>query len=152
MEKELDHIRRSLADSGFKWTGQRRKVISVFFQNSSRHMSAEEIYAVLQGQDKTIGLATVYRTLEIMVETGLVHKLEFGDGCSRYELSAGNEHHHHHLVCSGCGEIYEVALDLLEELEQKIELEYGFFISGHHLKFYGLCSKCKNKEKDGGQR
>lgn len=137
--------RLRLAEKGHKWTGQRRQIVSLFYQDPNRrHISAEELYAVLQKQDDRIGLATVYRTLEIMVESGLVHKLEFGDGCRRYELAAEDEHHHHHLVCSKCGEIFEVALDLLEDLEQKIEAEYDFSISGHHLKFYGLCTKCKN--------
>lgn len=148
----LNNARQRLAEKGYKWTGQRSTIIRLFFQGANRHKSAEELHEVLQRQEEGIGLATVYRTLEIMVETGLVHKLQFGDGCSRYELAMNDEHHHHHLVCYKCGRVFEVDLDLLEKLEQTIEEDLDFSITNHHLKFYGLCSNCKKLGKDGESR
>jgi len=143
MDGLLEKARKQLVKKGYKWTGQRRDIITNLFNDSSRHISAEELHGILQKQELEIGLATVYRTLELMVEVGLAHKLQFGDGRSRFEL-ADDEHHHHHLVCNKCGSIYEVSMDLLEQLEHKIEVDYNFTILGHHLKFYGLCSNCKH--------
>jgi len=146
--KELqEKARQNFAEHGYKWTGQRKEIVSFLAKESARHMSAEDLHALMLNQGYDIGLATVYRTLELMVNTGLVHKLQFGDGCSRYEV-ADDDHHHHHLVCNACSKVYEVSMDLLEELEHKIEVDYDFRISGHHLKFYGICSACKKLEGD----
>lgn len=147
MEEFLQKARQLLAQRGYKWTGPRRDIIHALLRESYQHISAEELHALMQKQGYEIGLATVYRTLELLVETGLVHKLQFGDGCSRYEL-AEEDHHHHHLVCARCGKIYEVSMDLLEELEHKIELDHDFAISGHHLQFYGTCSACKKQMRE----
>lgn len=137
----LEKYRKRLIEMGSKWTGQRKQVINALLLHSDHHLSAEELHTVLVEQGIDIGLATVYRTLDLLAEAGLAHKLQFGDGCSRFEL-ADDDHHHHHLVCNYCGNVYEVSLDLLEELEKRVEQEYKFKISGHHLKFFGCCSNC----------
>jgi len=149
MEELLETARKRLAERGYKWTEPRKEIIRTFLHEATRHVSAEEFHALLLQQKQSFGLATVYRTMEIMVETGLAHKLQFGDGCSRYEVSAGNRHLHHHLLCEACGKVTEVAMDLLEQLENRIEKEYAFSITGHHLKFFGLCSECSKPGRDG---
>lgn len=92
-----------------------------------------------------MGLATVYRTLQLLEELEVVSSLNLEDGCIRYELYNDEGHHnHHHLICSNCGIlVIEVEGDLLDELEHKIEKEHDFKILDHKLKFYGICSKCK---------
>ncbi len=136
-----------LANNGYKVTTQRKRIIEILLDNTDRHMSAEEIYEIIKGESLDIGLATVYRALELFEELGIVHKLNFGDGRSRYELKE-EEHHHHHLVCTGCNQVFEVAEDLLDQLEEKIEKQYRFKILGHHLKFLGLCKECDDIEKE----
>jgi Fur family ferric uptake transcriptional regulator len=75
---------------------------------------------------------------------GVVCKMNFDDGCNRYELVHDEEdHQHHHLVCRGCGKVEEVEDDLLEVLEEKIEEKYNFKINDHSVKFYGYCSECR---------
>ena len=120
----------------------------ILAEDLNQHLSAEELYAILKERGEQIGLATVYGTLELMVEAGIVHKLQFGDGRSRYEV-ADADHHHHHLICNRCGQVFEVPMDWLEELEQSIEKDYDFEITGHHLKIYGICSACKKKQLEG---
>ncbi|MDN5353153.1 MAG: Fur family transcriptional regulator, ferric uptake regulator, partial [Clostridiales bacterium] len=89
--------------------------------------------------------ATVYRTLQLLEELEVVTSLNLEDGCVRYELYIDDgAHNHHHLICNKCGRVIEVEGDLLDQLEQKIEREYDFKIVDHKLKFYGICSKCKN--------
>lgn len=93
-------------------------------------------------------LATVYRTVLLLEEVGVIFKLDLNDGCSRYELAHSEEHHrHHHLVCNECKAVYEVQDDLLEELEERIETTYGFRILDHSVKFFGICAKCCKKHK-----
>ena len=142
MDDLLARAREKLAQLGYKWTDQRRDIIAYLAEDLNQHLSAEELHAILKERGEQIGLATVYRTLELMVEAGIVHKLQFGDGRSRYEV-ADADHHHHHLICNRCGQVFEVPMDWLEELEQSIEKDYDFEITGHHLKIYGICSACK---------
>ena len=95
-----------------------------------------------------IGLATVYRTVLLLEEIGIIFKLDLNDGCSRYELVHSEEvHRHHHLVCNECKAVFEVQDDLLDELEDRIENTYGFKILDHSVKFFGICSKCCEKQK-----
>lgn len=148
MKSKLELYRRQLAKKGYKWTSQREQVLLALLDCNDSHVSAEELHGFLQARNRDIGLATVYRTLDILAEVGIAHRLQFGDGCSRYELS-DDPHHHHHLICNHCNRVWEVPIDLLENLEQKIEQEYNFTILGHHLKFFGLCARCREKLREG---
>ena len=95
-----------------------------------------------------IGLATVYRTLELLSELRVVDKINFGDGVSRYDLrKEGAKHFHHHLVCMECGKVEEIEEDLLPQVEEKVENDFNFRISDHRLTFHGVCSECIAKGK-----
>ena len=120
----------------------------MFVESDENHMSAEDVYNAVKVIQPDIGLATVYRTLDLFVELGLLKKLDFGDGRSRYELIDDNmPHFHHHLICLGCGAIKEFEYDMLDPLEQIIEEEERFQIVDHVLKFYGYCRKCRRKQR-----
>ncbi|WP_205687640.1 Fur family transcriptional regulator [Clostridiisalibacter paucivorans] len=140
-----ENLRSKLKEKGYKLTTQRRVIYDVFAENSGDHLSPEEVYDKVKGKYPEIGLATVYRTLQLLEELGLVYKLNFDDGCSRYEINLENDdnHHHHHLICLGCGRVIEVKLDLLENLEDAIEKEGEFEIVDHNVKFFGYCKDCK---------
>lgn len=113
-------------------------------KNNDKHLSCDEIFNIISKENPEIGIATVYRTLLLFEKLDIVYKVNFDDGCSRYELDLGTEdHQHHHLICLKCGEVIEVKLDLLEALETEIEKELNFRIVDHNLKFYGYCSDCK---------
>jgi Fe2+/Zn2+ uptake regulation proteins len=110
------------------------------------HLSAEELYILVKKQNPEIGLATVYRTLDILAEIGVLLKNDFGDGRTRYEFSRKDEqHHHHHLICLECGNVSEFDDDLLESLETVIMKRNKFKVKDHDLKFYGYCNKCKKE-------
>ncbi len=142
----MNAIKEKLQKSGYKLTTQRRGILKVIVDNFDEHLSCDEVYSFVKDDYPEIGIATVYRTLQLFEKLNIVDKLNFDDGCSRYELSAGSEnHHHHHLICLNCGKVQEVKLDLLDSLEEKIESEGIFTIVNHNVKFYGYCSKCKNK-------
>ncbi|MBQ8682478.1 MAG: transcriptional repressor [Selenomonadales bacterium] len=144
MNISMDELKQKLQARQYKMTPQRQIVLQVFLKQDDKHFSAEEVHKILRDQEYEIGLATVYRTLDLLVELAILQKIEFGDGCSRYELSKVTDgHHHHHLICLDCGEVMEFGDDLLETLESKIEAKCGFQIADHEVKFFGYCQKCR---------
>lgn len=143
--EETDKLKEQLKGQGYKLTPQRRAVLDVVIDNEGKHLSTEEIYDIVKKGCPEIGLATVYRTLQLLEKMGVICRMNFDDGCNRYELVHKDEdHQHHHLVCLKCGSVEEVEGDLLDDLERKIEDKYDFNITNHSVKFFGYCSKCKN--------
>ncbi len=132
-----------LKAKGYKLTTQRRAVLDILIQNSDAHLSTEEIYSLVKEKFPEIGLATVYRTVQLFEELNIIHRLNFDDGCSRFELYIDNEsHHHHHLICEKCSKVFEVENDLLEDIERDIQEKYNFQVQNHKVTFYGLCQAC----------
>ena len=142
-------FKEKLNEAGYKLTTQRRIVYEVIHKNEGKHFSPEEIYEIVKEDHPEIGLATVYRTLKLFEKIGIVYRLNFNDGCSRFEMSHLDEdsHRHHHLICVDCGEISEAKIDLLQDLENYIEKEYQFDIHNHTVKFFGTCSNCNARRK-----
>lgn len=137
----LEGICDQLSAHDYKITRQRRVIIGTLLDNTGRHLSAEEIYDLVRTEHPEIGVATVYRTLDILAGLDIVKRLDFGDGRGVYELG-DDLHHHHHLICLSCGQVSEFAGDLLEPLEQEIARREGFDIVDHHVKFFGICARC----------
>ena len=112
-------FKEKLKEKGCKLTLQRRSVLDVLIEHDGEHLSTEEIYDKVKEKFPEIGLATVYRTVQLFEQMGIVDKLNFDDGCSRFELASEDTiHHHHHLICEQCNKVFEVADDLLEEIEE----------------------------------
>lgn len=146
MNFNMDEVKERFKREGYKLTTQRRAILDAIIENSGSHLSPEEIYEVVKLKYPEIGLATVYRTLQLFEQLDIVCKLNFDDGCNRYELNSdSNDHHHHHLICLNCGKVIEVKLDLLENLEYEIEREGKFKIVDHNVKFFGYCIECRDK-------
>ena len=144
----LEELKLKLKDEGFKLTHQRRNIVEVLLSANGKHMSSEEIYDIVKKDCPEIGLATVYRTLQVLDKLGYTNKLNLYDGCVRYELSLDkNAHNHHHLVCKKCSKIIEVEEDLLDQLEDVIKEKYGFDVENHDVKFNGYCSNCSKSAK-----
>lgn len=143
-----------LRTAGFRVTVPRQTIFSVL-SKTDKHMSAEDIYMAVHKAYPAIGLTTVYRTLDLLVQMGLVLKFDFGDGKARYELIRGQQEelHHHHLVCKGCGRIIDYTdfigeeTDLIEKVEKELSNKYDFKIDRHIIQFYGLCNECKDDKK-----
>lgn len=145
---KMERIKNILKENGYKLTPQRRAIVEIIINNKGNHLTTEEIYNLVKINCPEIGLATVYRTVLLLDEIGIVARLDLNDGCSRYELVSEDEHHqHHHLICINCGKVIEVEGDLLEDLEEKIEKKYEFKIENHSVKFYGICKECLKKSK-----
>ena len=143
---ELKDLREKLSERGYKMTPQRKEILKIFIENSDgHHMSAEDVYEMLQREGSEIGLATVYRALDLLSELGILVQIDFGDGCARYELNTvdPNVHHHHHLICLKCRKVIEFEDDLLDDLEADIAKKSGFQILNHQVKFFGYCKDCR---------
>src|SRR5699024_3296794 len=143
---DIDNLRELLIKNGYKVTKQREIIFEALKENSGSHLSPEELHDIVIKKDSDIGIATVYRTLQLLDELKVVYKININDNRYRYEISSEDEtHHHHHLICTKCNKVIEVKRDLLEHAESIISNEYNFQIKDHSLKFYGICSDCQKE-------
>ena len=140
----LKDLRGKLYERGYKMTPQRKEILQIFVDHPE-HLSAEDVYGLLREKESEIGLATVYRALDLLSNLGILVQIDFGDGCARYELNTAdpNVHHHHHLICVKCKKVIEFDEDLLDELEEVISRKSGFQILNHEVKFFGYCKDCQ---------
>ncbi|HLR66380.1 ferric iron uptake transcriptional regulator [Virgibacillus alimentarius] len=144
MEYRIDSIKKQLHAQSYKLTPQREATVKVLLEREDDHLSAEEVYLLVKEKAPEIGLATVYRTLELLSGLKIVDKINFGDGVTRYDLrKEGAEHFHHHLVCIECGSVEEIVDDLLVDVEKIVENEWGFQVKDHRLTFHGICKQCQ---------
>lgn len=111
-----------LKSKGLKVTNQRKTVLKALSSKPDQHLTAEEIYELVRVDIPEIGIATIYRTIQLLCELGLIDKLNLDDGYVRYEIGKEdkNEHHHHHLICVNCGKVLKFDDDLLDELSSMI--------------------------------
>ena len=133
---------QSLRNSGCRITPQREMIIEAV-AHAAGHASAEQVYAQVRERTKAVNLATVYRTLDLLVEKGLASRLNLGDGRVAY---ATRQHGPHiHLVCRQCGATFLAETSLLERLDEQLSAEYGFRADLQHLSMVGLCADCHDR-------
>lgn len=120
---------------GLRLTEQRRTIARVL-EDADDHPDVEELYARASGVDPRISLATVYRTVKLFEEAGILEKLEFGDGRARYEDAERD--HHDHLIDLKSGEVIEFVDAEIEALQEKIARKLGYKLKGHRLELYGV--------------
>ncbi|OPY69968.1 MAG: Ferric uptake regulation protein [Syntrophorhabdaceae bacterium PtaU1.Bin034] len=130
-----------LSKHGLKMTGQRETVLNEFLRREG-HSTAEELTAAVKKKDKTIGQATVYRFLKILVRSGIGQEVRLGDGVVRYEYTMGLDHHDH-LICERCGKTVEILDESIEKLQEKLAEEHGFVVTRHVMNIFGICEKCR---------
>lgn len=120
---------------GLRMTEQRRTIAAVL-EDSKDHPDVEELYARASARDSAISLATVYRTVKLFEEAGILDKLEFGDGRARYEDA--EREHHDHLIDINSGEVIEFMDPDIEKLQEKIAEKLGYRLMGHKMELYGV--------------
>ena len=135
-----DTITARCETHGLRMTGQRR-VIADVLEKSTDHPDVEELYARASTIDEGISIATVYRTVKLFEETGILERHEFGDGRARYEDA--EREHHDHLIDMNSGEVIEFVDKEIEELQEKIAAKLGYELRGHRLELYGVPKKPK---------
>ena len=111
--------------------------------SSAGHLSVEDIEGGSRGRGERIGKATIYRTMEILVRSGLVEEHDFGEGFKRYEHLFGHQPLHEHLICTHCSEVVEFQSPEIVRLQEETARRHGFLPTRHRLEIYGLCSACQ---------
>ena len=129
----MGKLLKKCQNRGLKLTSQREVVISIL-ENSEDHPDVDELYRRATEIDKSVSIATVYRTVKLLEDANFIEKHEFGDGKSRYEESG---EHHEHLIDVETGEVIEFIDNELEELKEKIALKMGYELVNHRLELFG---------------
>ena len=140
-QKLLNRFKEALKKEGLKYTPQRTAVLEEIIKDKG-HRESEEIYLALKKSGQHVSRATIYRTMDILVNNGFARKMNLGDGRARYE-SKVNSPHHDHLVCVDCGLIVEFMDQQIEDLQDKIAIQYNFQLKRHIHQLFGLCKKCQ---------
>lgn len=141
-EKKLAAL---LKQQGYKLTPQRRAVLNAI-ADSHEHLTPAALYERVHQECPGIGLVTVYRTLEVLAQLGVICEVHAGGNCRSYLMRRPSEHHHH-LICSGCGAVVDFSHCDLGELEQRLAQETGFEIECHLLEFLGHCRRCLGTDR-----
>jgi Fur family ferric uptake transcriptional regulator/Fur family peroxide stress response transcriptional regulator len=124
-------------------TRQKQKILSVI-SGEGVHMTADEVYAAVKKEDPEIGLATVYRNLNLMCDEGVIQKVN-SEGCSFYD---GNPAPHDHFVCERCGTVMDAPAEYDRNLDKEIEERAGVRVSRHSVIYRGICKACLEKQKE----
>ena len=138
----LEHIQKA----GLRRTGQRDLILETFL-NTEEHLTSEDLYWLVSKEDPSIGHTTVYRTLKLLTEAGLAREVRFGDNKTYYEHHYDHEHHDH-MICTECGKVIEFFSQEIENLQDEMAAKFGFALSHHSLRMWGLCPECQAKSKD----
>lgn len=145
---EREYFAQLLREKGLKVTNQRIEVLEALSKGEDAHLTAEEIYDDVRVRCPDIGLATVYRTIQLFLKLQLVDRITMNEGRARYGMGAMDEktkHHHHHLICLSCGKVMSFSGDLLDTLEEYVYETKGFQVMDHEVKFYGYCQECRQR-------
>ncbi len=140
-DEVIDEFRAYLREHNLPITAQRLAIADVILR-SAQHLSAEEILLELAARNAAAGMATVYRTIEVLVRSGLVVERDFGEGFKRYE-AARDIPHHEHMVCNVCGKVTEFRDERLERMTMLISEAHGFARQRHRLVIHGICADCQ---------
>ena len=144
-ETVIEEFRSYLREHNLPVTPQRLAVAEVLLLRD-RHFTVDEIEQELRARGIPVGTATVYRTLEVLVRSGLVVERDFGEGFKRYESSRGMPEHEH-LLCTVCGRVVEFQDERLDRMSTLLAQAHGFATRSHRLVIYGTCAECQQRTR-----
>jgi Fur family ferric uptake transcriptional regulator len=138
-----DHARETLRRGGGRSGAAREEVITQLAAQRCC-ISAQELFDQLRAEGRTVGLASVYRALDQLADMRLVHRIEFGDGVTRFEPAHPGGEHHHHLVCDECGRVDTFDDADLERAVNRVAASHGYTLGDHDVVLHGACGDCRN--------
>jgi Fur family transcriptional regulator, ferric uptake regulator len=147
VRNDLEQFRTFLREHNLPVTQQRLAIASVVFA-SDRHLSVDDVVKEIASDGENAGTATIYRTLDLLVKSGLVVERDFGEGFRRFETTRGIPHHEH-LLCTVCGRVDEFRDERLERMTTIIAESHSYSRQRHRLVIYGVCAEC---QRSGGPR
>lgn len=136
------HTTAALADAGHRFTGPRAEVIAAI-ADVGCSVNAKEIAELLHERDSGVGLASIYRALELLDRLGLVKRLDLGEGTARYEPALPGGDHHHHIVCDSCGAVEAFEDDALERAIHALSDRIEYSVAAHDVTLHGECPACR---------
>lgn len=141
----LDTFKQLLKKNSLKFTKQRELVLKTLYENDG-HFTPEDLYNLIKEQypDLNIGIATIYRTLGLLEESGIVNSLSFGAKGKKYEL--GLKKHHDHLICIQCGKLIEFYDETIENQQKVIAKKFNFKMTDHTMNITGICEACQSQQ------
>lgn len=142
MSSELDVLREYIQQNGLRFTPEREAIVKEVFSRHD-HFTVDELYLSLR-RKRPISRASLYRTIPLLIEAGLISEVFQDSGQTRYEHTYGHQHHCH-LRCRICGQVIEFHEPYLENLEKRVAAEHGYLVNGHRLEVLGSCPACQAK-------
>lgn len=140
----LTEFERFLGGKGLRLTMQRRQLTEVVMA-THEHLTVDELVEKVRQANLPIGRATVYRTVDLLCQAGLMQGHDFGQGTRRYEPTL-DHHHHDHMRCTGCGKIIEFECEEIERLQEEMAKKLKFTMHSHRLEIFGLCHNCNKPD------
>ncbi len=140
----LAEFKTILKQNKLKFTNQREIILYTLY-NNEQHFTSEELYMLIKQEypDLSVGIATVYRTLTVLEENGLVSSISLGAQGKKYEIA--NKPHHDHIICEKCNKIVEFENEEIEALQHSIATNNGFKLTSHLMQLYGICKECQSE-------
>jgi Fur family ferric uptake transcriptional regulator len=136
-----DHARGVLRGAGYH-TGAAREAVLELLSGQDCCLSAQEIFDTLRGEGRAVGIASVYRSVDLLADLGLVQRVDVGDGVARVQPMRPDGEHHHHLVCDDCGKVEAFHDERLEQTLATLGVRAGFDLAGHDVVLRGACRNC----------
>ena len=140
MNEQTERLVSSLVDGGYRLTPARQAIIDTLVA-SHGHITADDLAALVHESTPQVGRMTVYRTLELLCDLGLVRPIYQGTGAAHYVLLTDGSHHH--LICTNCHRVFEFERCGADDLAQALESQFNFQVQSHLLEIYGLCEECR---------
>ena len=141
MQNEIEILASHIEEKGLKYSSKREQILHTFLQ-TNKHISAQDLFELVKKENPEIGYTTVYRTLKLMVDSGLAEVVDFGDGVRRFECKIGREHHAH-FICTKCGKNAEVFDEKIKDLSLRLAQEKGFLPQNQRFEIFGVCVQCE---------
>ena len=138
-----EHTEDALRGAGFRAGGARAAVIDLL-SGQTCCASAQEIHETLRGNKRSVGIASVYRVLDMLSELRLVQRVDVGDGIARFEPALPDGHHHHHVVCDDCGKVEPFSDSSLETAIARASKRLGYSVDAHEVVLRGECGDCRD--------
>ena len=140
----LKEFKDILKKNKLKFTSQREIILYTLYNNID-HFTSEDLYILIKEEypELSVGIATVYRTLTLLEDNGLVSSISLGTQGKKYEIA--NKPHHDHIICDTCGKIVEFENEEIEELQHAIAVKSGFKLTNHIMQLYGICAECQKE-------
>ncbi|MDD3323732.1 MAG: Fur family transcriptional regulator [Sulfurospirillaceae bacterium] len=150
-KSSLSDFKNALKQNGLKFTKQREVVFKTLYDNDA-HFTPESLYVLVKKThpELNVGMATIYRTLNLLEESKMATSISFGVSGKKFELA--NKPHHDHMICQSCGLIIEFSSEEIEKLQNEIALKNNFEITSHLLQLRGICKQCRENQTKNKKR